>query len=332
MNKKITTPVLLLVFNKPEKTQQVFDVIRQVKPTKLYVAADAPRIDNLADIELCQKVRDIVLNVDWECETHYLFHEKNVGCSMGGKTAWDWFFSKEEEMIFLEDDGVASISFFGYCQDLLEKYRFDTRISYIGGVNYDVTQGDATYFFSRYSSGSYGMASWKRVYDLYEYNLESYYETVNTKQFKTRFVNKFSYKFMKTKFIHYIKRGGNTYDIQMVYLMHKYNMWSIIPNVNMVTDIGYDHDATNNIAGPDSPIAKKYGNKTRVEIDHIKHPLDVTIDKTFEKMYFKHRVLHGVSWQKAWINFYIKPVLLSLPFVYSFYKVLKKYFGKNTIN
>ena len=100
-----------MVFNRPEKTQRVFDIVKRVKPQKLYVAADAPREGNQSDRIGCEEVRKIVKQVDWECETHYLFHEKNLGCTLAGKTAWDWFFSQEDRMIFIEDDGFASDSF-----------------------------------------------------------------------------------------------------------------------------------------------------------------------------------------------------------------------------
>jgi hypothetical protein len=323
MNTKITTPVLLLVFNKPEKTKQVFDVIGQVKPTKLYVAADAPRVGNQNDIGLCQQVRDIVKNVDWECEIHYLFHEKNVGLALGGKLAWDWIFSQEEEMIFLEDDGVASLSFFGYCQEMLERYKFDKRIALIGGVNYGVCNGDASYFFTRSGSGTYGMATWKRVYDLYEFELESFDQTINKKDFKASFVNNLSYQIRKASFLKF-----DTYDIQFIYLLHKYDMWCIVPNVNMVTDIGYDYDATNNLGAPDSPTAKKYGNRPRFEIEKIMHPDEFSIDKKFEKIYYQKRYFQGKSWLNAWLNFYAKPRLLSIPFIYPIFKMLKKMIKK----
>ena len=73
METTLKSPVLFLVFNRPEKTQKVFDIVKKVKPTKLYVAADAPRKNNPSDILLCEKVREIVQDVDWECETHFLF-------------------------------------------------------------------------------------------------------------------------------------------------------------------------------------------------------------------------------------------------------------------
>lgn len=123
MDNKITTPVLFLVFNRPEKTMESFEAIRNAKPTKLYIAADGPRKGRPDDIENCEKVKKIVSNIDWECEVKHLYHENNLGCSLAGKTAWDWFFSYEDEMIFIEDDGIPSKSFFIYCQELLKKYK-----------------------------------------------------------------------------------------------------------------------------------------------------------------------------------------------------------------
>ena len=51
------TPVLLIVFNRPNTSEKVLDKIRQVKPKKLYVAADAPRCE--ADEKKCQLVRSL---------------------------------------------------------------------------------------------------------------------------------------------------------------------------------------------------------------------------------------------------------------------------------
>ena len=78
MKTELTTPVLLLAFNRPEQTKQVFETIRSVRPKKLYVALDAPREGRLDDIENNNKVKAIVENVDWPCETHYLYQKKNV--------------------------------------------------------------------------------------------------------------------------------------------------------------------------------------------------------------------------------------------------------------
>lgn len=310
-NTAIDTPVLFLVFNRPEKTQRVFDVIREVQPLKLYIAADGPRINITSDNENCLKVRDIVSQIDWTCDAKFLFHEQNLGCSLAGKTAWDWLFGQEEEVIFIEDDGLISKSFFWFAQELLVRYRNNHKIAYIGGTNYGKTFGEATYFFSRFGCGTYASATWKRVYDLYEYELNSYLDIRATNGFRKNFTSKFAYKNTLRRFDNFIKNGGNTYDLQMVYLVHKYNMLNIVPNVNLCTNIGFDDEATNYSLDKDKN--KKYstiwGNRKRSELDEIIHPKVVNADIQFEKKYYYYRVHYGKSLIRTRYEYYIRPMM-----------------------
>ena len=310
MNKEITSPVLLLAFNRPEKTKEVFECIRRAKPHKLYVAVDAPRINNPDDVERCNKVKEIVKNVDWPCETHYLFHEQNKGCALAGKTAWDWLFENEDDMIFMEDDGVVSDTFFEFCQELLDKYRDDDRIAYIGGVNFGLKYGSASYFFTRYSVSTYGMATWKRVYKLYDFTLSTWPETIKTEDFKNQFLSKFERDKFTASFQRYwsdiqdrVKR--TTYDLQMNYLVCKYHKWCIYPNVNLVTNIGFDVDGTNTAMSKDSKEALTHI-RPRFEVSEMIHPQDVLIDWDFEKKMFRHRLLHDHPYWREYLRFYLK--------------------------
>lgn len=128
-----STPVLLLAFNRPETTARVFDAIRQARPAKLYVAADGPRTSRAGEAERCAEVRRLVTAVDWPCRVQTLFREENLGCKRGVGTAIDWFFSREERGIVLEDDCLPSQSFFRFCEVLLERLRDDPRVFAIQG-------------------------------------------------------------------------------------------------------------------------------------------------------------------------------------------------------
>jgi len=75
----LTAPVLFLIFNRPETTQQVFSAIREAKPPRLYVAADGPRSDYPNEDEKCEHSRKIATNVDWDCEVKTLFRDQNLG-------------------------------------------------------------------------------------------------------------------------------------------------------------------------------------------------------------------------------------------------------------
>lgn len=294
------TPVLLLCFNRPEHTRRVFESIRSVKPKKLYIAVDAPREGRKDDIEKCNQVKTIVRNVDWECEVHYLFQEKNLGCSKSGVTAWKWVMARENRMIFIEDDGLGTLDAFLFIQEMLEKYKDDNRIAYVGAVNYGPKYGDASYFFSREPSATYFMGTWKRVIDLYDYELDSWRKEISPSIIKKNSLTHKEYFIRKRifdKYVSSIKSGkrDNTYDVQMTYLCYVHNMWSVYPNVNMVSNIGLDGGA-NNACNVNSTFYKEYANRATQPLRQLTHPIEVSVNEDFEKKFFNIRVLHNRNW------------------------------------
>lgn len=298
----LKTPVLLLAFNRPELTNRVFDKIREVKPEKLYVAVDAPRENRKDDVENSLAVKKIVENVDWPCETHYLYQEKNLGCSRSGVTAWNWIFQHEDRMIFVEDDGLGCPEAFFFIEDMLERYKDDERVAYVGSVNYGPKYGDASYFFSRYPVATYFMGTWKRVFDLYEYDIESYNEIKRSTDFRNSFRSKEEWMVFNQLFKSYVQsikqnRRQNTYDIQMSYLSFKYDKVSIYPNANLCSNIGLLGGA-NNCADENSSFYQEYGNRPIGKLGSMKHPIEVVVDLDFEKTFFNKRILYLQSWYK----------------------------------
>ena len=146
------TPILLIVFNRPEKTQKLFEKIKAIKPKKLFVSADGPRENFKNDKLLCNETREIFKNIDWDCDCKFKFSEKNLSCKINVIDSINWFFSLNEEGIILEDDCIPNIYFFNFCKVLLEKYKNDSLIMQINGTNLDINYSnitDKTYFFSK---------------------------------------------------------------------------------------------------------------------------------------------------------------------------------------
>ena len=300
MKEKLYTPVLFLAFNRPKQTARVFEIIRKAQPSKLYVAVDAPREGRADDVENNKAVKSIVENVDWPCETHYLYQEKNLGCSKSGVTAWNWVMERENRMIFIEDDGLGTLDAFLFIQEMLEKYKDDNRIAYVGAVNYGPKYGDASYFFSREPSATYFMGTWKRVIDLYDYELDSWRKEISPSIIKKNSLTHKEYFIRKRifdKYVSSIKSGkrDNTYDVQMTYLCYVHNMWSVYPNVNMVSNIGLDGGA-NNACNVNSTFYKEYANRATQPLRQLTHPKEVSVNEDFEKKFFNIRVLHNRNW------------------------------------
>lgn len=169
MSSSLNTPILLLIFNRPNKTSQVFEQIRKAKPPKLYVSGDGPRKGYEGEEEKIKSAREIVSRVDWSCEVKTLFRDKNLGCKEGVSSAITWFFEQEEQGIILEDDCVPHLDFFTFCESLLVRYAGDDRVSVITGNNFQngKIRGSASYYFSKYIH-VWGWATWRRAWKHYQ--------------------------------------------------------------------------------------------------------------------------------------------------------------------
>lgn len=132
----MNTPILFIIFNRPDTTEKVFEVIRRQKPQRLYIAADGPRKHRLGEDKTCMETRSIVAQVDWDCDVKTLFRDENLGCGKAVSSAIDWFFQNEEMGIILEDDCLPSDSFFNFCETALEKYKNDVNVYTISGNNF----------------------------------------------------------------------------------------------------------------------------------------------------------------------------------------------------
>ena len=73
------TPILFLIFNRLNTTEEVFERIRQIKPKYLFVVADEPRVHADGEIELCKKTRAVINNIDLDCDLKLLFREEKLG-------------------------------------------------------------------------------------------------------------------------------------------------------------------------------------------------------------------------------------------------------------
>ncbi len=233
-------PVLFLIFNRPENSMQVFNVIKEYRPIKFYIAADGPRIGKLGEKEICEKTREIIKLIDWECEVKTLFREENLGCKIAISSAIDWFFENETEGIILEDDVVPNKDFFSFCEYSLEKYYSDERVMMITGTNYLSDESNpCTYFFSRHYT-IWGWATWRRSWKLYDVNMSDWDNQEVKNDIKYLHNGNFIWKHFRFTFESLRSTYINTWDIQWVFTCLINNGLCVTPRVNLVSNIGVD--------------------------------------------------------------------------------------------
>lgn len=243
------TPILFLIFNRPDKADKVFEAIRTVKPKYLYLAADGPRINKANEAEVCANTREIVLNsIDWDCEVKTLFREINLGCGKAVSEAITWFFDNVEEGIIIEDDCLPSLSFFSFCSQLLHYYRYDERIMMISGNNFQqgIKRGKGDYYFSAYLH-IWGWASWRRAWEKYEFEPKVINERNIVSILRKYFNTKSEIDFWFSNFKAIQMKNVDTWDFQWAFSIWAANGLSILPNVNLVSNIGFGENASHTI-------------------------------------------------------------------------------------
>jgi len=240
------SPVLLIAFNRPHTTAQVFDAIRKAQPPRLYVAVDGPRPDRPHEIDLCNQVREIVSQVDWPCTLATLFRTSNLGCRDGATSAIDWFFEHEPEGIILEDDCLPHPDFFRYCDELLARYRDNPRIMTIGGSNLlpDSDTRPESYFYTPYFH-VWGWASWRRAWALYDVSMKSYKAANRNQMLKNIFGHNISIRTYWRRKLDSVAAGkGDIWDYQWVLDCLSHGGLTCLPGKNLISNIGFGEDAT----------------------------------------------------------------------------------------
>lgn len=266
----INVPVLYIIFNRLDTVKQSFEAIRAAQPSRLYLAADGPRKDRTGEAERCEEVRNWVLSrIDWNCELHQRFQETNVGCGHHPADAISWLFENEESGIILEDDCVASPSFFPFVAEMLQKYKDDKDVSIVCGSNFDKEHRfqakEADYFFSKISY-TWGWATWKRNWMDYDYTMQVWNTTNKSRLLKWLFDEPEYREYWRYVFDSTVRtQPQDIWDYQFFFSCYRKRQMSIVPNVNLISNIGDGVDATH--------VMKSEG-RLGNEINELEFPLD----------------------------------------------------------
>lgn len=282
------SPVLFLVFNRPDVTRRVFERIRQAKPGRLYIAADGPRKTHLDDAHKTAEVRRVVAEVDWSCEVQTLFRDENLGCGRAVKEAIDWFFEHEEQGIILEDDCLPHLDFFRFCDELLEYYAHDERVSVITGDNFQGSRrwGDASYYFSKYNH-CWGWATWRHAWQYNDLEIKFWPHWKRSRDWTLKMPDRIERHYWEKIFDRVYHHQIDSWAYPWTACTWRYGGLTATPNVNLVSNIGFGPDATHTTCIESSSLS--IGAKA---IGMITHPQSVVRIQSADRYVFNHH-FHG---------------------------------------
>jgi len=290
----LKTPVLLIIFRRPELTRRVLDAVRAARPRRLFVVADGPRPGRPEDQPACKAARAVIDEVDWPCQIERCYLEQNLGCGRGPSCGISWVFEQVPEAIILEDDCVPDPSFFFYAQELLERYRDDDRVMHISGCTYRAEPWDTphSYFFSKFPA-CWGWATWRRAWQHFDLHvglwpslkptafLESFIHQPRVEAF---WAKQFDGALTLAEDLHY-------WDYQWAFACWAHSGLSIFPRHNLISNIGSGSDATHTFDERDQTL----GLATRPLAFPLTHPPSVLRDADLDRQYVAEFLLPAVT-------------------------------------
>lgn len=308
----LKTPVALIIFNRPDYTFKVFEVISKVRPTKLLITSDGARPDKEGESEKVDLARSIASMVDWDCDVLINFSSVNLGCKYGPAKGIDWVFEQVEEAIILEDDCLPSPSFFRFCQELLDFYRGDKHVAMIAGSNLlpnNFRVNTESYFFSRHTF-CWGWATWRdRWVGTFDVEMKNWPIHRDTDLFERIHGSKKLADNWRIGFDYLYQNKMDAWDYQWLYANWLENRLTIVPKKNLVSNIGFGAEATHTFNSKD-----RLSNVSRFEIEfpliHQKQVLCNEIaDKALYNRVFGPRPIDYV--RNGWIG--LKQFMKKLP-------------------
>lgn len=303
--------VLILFFNRPECLKQVFDAVREARPSRLFLYQDGPRGEHdMPGIMACRKM---VEEIDWQCDVHRNYQEKNAGCDPSNYNAQRWAFTLADKCMIFEDDSIPSQSFFPFCKEMLDRYENDERVMMVSGFNTDEISKDVPcdYFFTSVMA-IWGWATWRRVIDRWDADHSFLDDEYAMRQLRAVMRQRgFVKDTLRACYDH--RASGRAYYETILWSSMVLNSGlAIMPTRNMVNNLGAVAGSTHyNDSYATMPHAqRRLFTMNRYEIDFpLKHP-NYIIEHVAYKERYNRLAAFGHPWIK--IGYSIEELVLSL--------------------
>lgn len=251
---KTDIAVALIFFNRPKCLKEVFAEVAAARPSRLYLIQDGARSNRPDDLSNIMACREIVGQVDWDCQVIEDFSEVNLGCGRRIFSGISKVFEKEEYAAIIEDDIKIGESFLPFCKEMCEKYKHDERIQMISGMNHLRIYEDCpySYFFSQSGGAIWGWATWRRCWQELDWEMKAI-----SNPYIQRCLENSQMPYNRGKLIlkksisirNGIKKGLNPTFWSMHFGLYRAlsSRLNIVPKYNLISNIGITADSTHSV-------------------------------------------------------------------------------------
>ncbi len=289
-------PLAIFIHSRPKQTALVLEVVKKYQPENLYVIADGPRPTHPGDFAKCEEARALFASPGWECQVHTMFRPTNVGVGKSVKEGLDWVFSRESSLIILEDDTVPDLSFFEFCEQLLERFAEDERVGMISGSKLvsERSNAQSAFSFARLPS-TWGWATWSRTWQGVDWDL-SWRKGKEISTLKNISLNRKHFYYLRHVLSLLDSKAVDTWDYQFSFSLANRRLYTIIPRESLVENIGFGDAATHTFRRPKG-VEMKLGS---LKLDFAGQS-KVRLNRKFERAWLR-RIVPERRPERLWLK------------------------------
>ena len=306
---KTDIAVAMIFFNRPDTLKTVFESVLEAQPSKLYLIQDGARANRPKDVENVAKCREVVSNIDWECEVVHDYSDINLGCGKRIFTGLSNVFMHEEYAAIVEDDIVIGESFLPFCKEMCERYKDDQRIHMISGMNHLGVYEECPYdyFFSQGGGAIWGWATWARCWNELDWNMEAVSNNYIVNCLKNGNTPNNVSKVIAERAL--VIRQGILKGVSPTFWSLHFGLYgylgsrlNIVPKYNLISNIGLTGDsahATDSVNKLVKRIRVVFFSKIYEMPNKLRHPKYIIDDQIYMK---KQNAIMNPSWKQRLVE------------------------------
>lgn len=236
-------PIILFVYNRLDHTTRTIDALKEnflADQSDLYIYADAAK--SIKEVNLVDDVRKYLQTITGFKNVTIRLRDKNLGVDENTLLGVSEVVAEKGKVIVLEDDLVTSKWFLKFMNDGLDRYEHDDNVIAINGYTLPVKQQLKEVFFLK-GADCWGWATWKRGWDLLEYDSKKLLNEIKQNNLQTEFNFDNTYPYMDALAQ---QAAGNTthWDIRWYASAFINKKLSLYPGQSLVNNIGHDASGT----------------------------------------------------------------------------------------
>jgi hypothetical protein len=234
--------VLVIGYQRLENIITILEVIKRNNIRKIYISIDAPKINDLVGRAINKSIKKSVeaFKANFNGEILVFFRKTNRGCAASVISSCNWVFSREKFAIVLEDDCIPSDGFFKHVEINFKSLNKSPKIVMISGTQ--LAPQNLTKMQRNLSV--YPMIwGWATSNDKWSELLKSFNSEDSTWP-RDKTINRAEKIFWDAGYRRAKDGYIDVWDIVIARFMRQNSLFSILPPVSYISNIGNDQFAT----------------------------------------------------------------------------------------